>query len=218
MERQPLPIAQIDNRESTRTVTYFKRKLKEAGFDVQVSSLPVGDIVIPDKGICIERKTIEDFMGSFRDGRIDAQIQQMQDYPVRCIIVQGVTKHQSFKYRRHMTEMQYWGAIRSVVLKKDCPLIQVESNYQFWQVLRSIIKHAGEIDEPIQGRQVVVSTKDAKEGVLCAVPGLGPKASREILKKYPTMPAILNALLTDTFSVKGVGKKRISSMEDVFLK
>jgi len=60
---------------------------------VEICALPEGDFAMPDRDSCflgIERKTINDFLGSLRDGRLVSQLRRMeQSYSLRMLIIEG---------------------------------------------------------------------------------------------------------------------------------
>jgi len=207
---------QIDNREPPTFIKYMTKKLEADGHEVEVCQLEVGDIVIPDKGICIERKQVPDFYGSLISRRLEKQIENMRQYPTYCVIIVGQMTSLTFKMSKHMKEPVFFGGYRSVVLRHKCPVISVSNNLQFWLTLKSIIVHCDDISQPIDAQRIRSTLKDSKLAMLCCVPGIGPVRARRILKKYQTLANIIQALEEDNFVVTGISSTRLKRLSKCF--
>lgn len=203
----------IDNREPERFIKYIRKKCEEEGWDLEVAQLPVGDIVVPEKNICIERKAIDDFYASIGDGRLKVQIAQMRQYPIYAIIMVGASDSKTLYFSKHMREAAFLGAYRSVLMKHKCPIFNVANNGQFWLILKSIIKHADDAEEQIEARPIHSRHADVKIGMLSAIPGIGFEKAKAILEEYPTIKEVLKALDDGSFQVKGIGEKRKEAMK-----
>ena len=52
-------------------------KFDSIDFSIIKKKVPAGDLLVPELGFGVERKTVEDFVGSIRDGRVFKQIYKM---------------------------------------------------------------------------------------------------------------------------------------------
>ena len=57
--------------------------------DYEVRSLKVGDYLWDDLNICIERKTVMDYISSIQSGHLFSQLKDMQVYSERYLFISG---------------------------------------------------------------------------------------------------------------------------------
>src|SRR6056297_1136363 len=74
----------IDNRERASLVPSY---LEKKGFEIEYKQLNVADYLVRD--VAIERKTIQDFISSMLNQRLRKQIQELQQYENRLLIIEG---------------------------------------------------------------------------------------------------------------------------------
>ena len=77
----------MDNREVNPDVM---DKLHELDTEIEKKQLPVGDFILSDR-VCVERKTVSDFLQSLIDGRLFEQVKNMiENFEAPIIIVEGI--------------------------------------------------------------------------------------------------------------------------------
>ena len=97
--------------------------------------LKVGDYKF--KNIIIERKTIDDFIHSILDGRMESQVEKMKKSGKKCfIIIVGSLKDR----KSDIHENCILGKVVSLVVKHDMKILWVEDEFQFVWVLRNLIE------------------------------------------------------------------------------
>ena len=74
----------IDDREKNSLVP---SELIRLGFQIDFQHLPIGDYLI--NNIAIERKTTSDLKSSIINKRIFAQMQELKQYPLHLLIIEG---------------------------------------------------------------------------------------------------------------------------------
>jgi Fanconi anemia group M protein len=117
----------------------LQRMLTKENIEYQVEALPVGDFV--KSNVVIERKTIEDFIGSVRSGRLWTQLLQMQENYEKCyLIISG-----SFKNIQFLPHLQGWtvehhlGALASISVRYNVKIIQVDNDTQMAKLICKIM-------------------------------------------------------------------------------
>ena len=84
-KHEPKIKIEIDYREQNSLVPI---KLQTLGFEIEFKELKVADYII--KGIAIERKTVSDFISSMINRRLLSQLEEMQQYENKLLIVEGI--------------------------------------------------------------------------------------------------------------------------------
>jgi ERCC4-type nuclease len=206
---------QIDNREPEKVQSYLKTRFEEEGCEVEICQLEVGDIVFPEYGYCIERKTVPDFFGSCRSRRLDTQLEQMRQYPHYMILIVGQAGFFVFD-KCKIPGPEYFSYYRKFAIQSNCPVVQVDNQTYMWYFLRSLMHHIADLPQvEVYGRRIHSNHKNARIGVLTCIPGIGEKKAEAILDKYGTVYHVMNALASHTFDCEGIGPKILSEMTAV---
>lgn len=86
----------VDTREKNSMVPsyLFERKVK-----VLFRKLDVGDYLVGD--LLIERKEVNDFVGSFCSGRLKKQLNNLLDFERRVLLIEGYFENVKSKINKH---------------------------------------------------------------------------------------------------------------------
>lgn len=207
----------------------IKRKLKKAGIPFQVKRLKVGDYAWNTVGI--ERKEAHDFYNSIygrgnKKGRLFEQLYQLKQYKIPILVVQGnlypekrylhigkgrritvpLTKEE--KDRRLKTKNSI---LARLPFSYSIYFFNVQDEDEFIEFLGYL--YLSTIDretyKPVSRKGQ--SIEEIKENMLTALPGIGRKRAKAILKEM-TIQELANSPLEDILKIKGLGKKRAAKI------
>src|SRR3989344_143033 len=68
--------------------------LKNLGAEVETKELKVADYIVKD--VAIERKTVKDFLSSMINKRLLKQIEELQQYKNKLLIIEGVEEQELY--------------------------------------------------------------------------------------------------------------------------
>lgn len=206
----------IDDREPEKISTYIKEIVGED--KCKIERLPIGDIVCPEKGIAIERKSINDFYGSIVSQRIFDQCKQMQSsYPNMYLIISGsfkqlITDPNLFNVNVHV----YLGAIASLSTKYGVSVINVDNDKQLAYLAVKIIEKHGEAVDLAPVKRLTVSTESLKMAAITACRGFSSEKATKVLSKYPTISMLCAATVEQLQEIDGIGPKLAENIKEVF--
>lgn len=183
----------IDDREKDKN----RIEMIQNGFatDVTIERLQVGDLLIEQKGyptLCIENKTWQDFIGSYRSGRLYKEISAMkQQYGYSFVIVYDNGKWNKNYVNQNANEK--FGNIASVILQHRCYLIQCENSGEYIPCIKALIRNIKKADEPLSAPEVLPSDSNDMIRVLRGIPGVGKKMARTLLDTFGTPGRVFKA-------------------------
>ena len=117
----------VDYREKNSLVP---ADLLESGFEVIFKDLKVADYLVQD--VAVERKTVDDFISSMKNRRLLKQLEELQQYEKRLLVVEGIDEQELY------TDSEDWigmhpnsvrGFLLSILLRHNVPIIFTK-NYQ----------------------------------------------------------------------------------------
>jgi len=127
----------VDDREKSCEVV---EELGKLGIRAEIKRLKCGDYVDDELGLCIERKNIDDFCGSIKNGRLKSQVNRMvEDYEVCFVLVEGDFKNRSSDIHINCI----LGMMTSLVMK-GVGLVQVADGKQMAFVIKKIVERLEE--------------------------------------------------------------------------
>ena len=159
----------------------LKRKV-----DAEVVELEVGDFVW-DNEICIERKTVPDFVSSVWDGRVFTQAMDMEQYRKRYIIISGNFKGLQFDPRlAKFSVEQKLRAQASLLARTKVKLWQVDNRVQFISAL-FIIKEKSDKGSKtfvVERHSKTANRLDPNLEMYLRIPGVGAAMAQRIAEDY----------------------------------
>ena len=182
----------VDDREDKERIKLLKNNFSTP---IEVIRLEYGDIIIKDNNnvIAIETKTIQDFIGSCRNGQIKKEALNMKKMsPFSFIIIYDDGKWNK-KYTRPLTNNEWYGNIVSLMQRYKVPVIICEDSAHFIKAIKAIIRTVSKNDEPIT--PPIVRPKNSNEmiNVLIGIPKVGAKMARVLLDTFKTPGGVFNA-------------------------
>lgn len=183
----------VDYREDRERIELIK---KEFNSFCDVKALVAGDIlIIQDNNptICIETKTLQDFIGSCRNGRIKKEALNMKKiYPYSFILIYDDGKWNK-QYVKPLTDSELYGNIVSLMWRYKVPVVMCANSTHFLKAIKAVVRTVNKSDEPIE--QPIVRKKDSNPfiNVLIGIDGVGKKMARVLLDKFGTPGGVFRA-------------------------
>ena len=179
----------VDHREKNSLVI---SELVSLGLEVNFQHLKVGDFLV--KGVCIERKTVSDFISSMISRRLLRQLEEMQQYENRLLVIEGIDEQELYSddnpVGMHPNSVR--GFLLSILLRHKVPIIFTK-NYEDTARFISVISRKKETESPLNVKKKALSSKEQMQFILESFPGIGPKTSRILLKKFGSVSGVINA-------------------------
>ena len=182
----------VDDREDTERINLLKNNFNTP---IKVVRLEYGDILIKDedKTIAIETKTIQDFIGSCRNGQIKKEALNMkQAYPFSFIIMYDDGKWNK-EYTKPLTDNELYGNIVSLMQRYKVPVVVCANSTHFIKAIKAIIRTVGKNDIPIEPPIVRKKNSNEMVNVLIGIPKVGPKMARVLLDTFKTPGKVFRA-------------------------
>lgn len=193
----------VDYRERNSLVA---SELISFGFDVEFLELKIGDYLV--NNVAIERKTVSDFLSSMLNKRIIRQMEELQQYENRLLIIEGISEQELYgeksEERTGIHPNSIRGFLLSIALKRKVPIIftkDAEDTAKFIDVLA----RKKETESSLNVSKKTLNKQERMEFILESFPGIGPKTARKLLEKFKTLKNIFNAPLNEIEEV--IGKK-----------
>lgn len=202
----------VDYREDKQRVELIK---KEFPSFCGTKALVAGDIlVIQDDNpiICIETKTLQDFIGSCRNGQIKKEALNMKKiYPYSFILVYDDGKWNK-KYVKPLTDNELYGNILSLMWRYKVPVVMCANSTHFLKAIKAVIRVVNKGDDPIE--QPIVRKKDSNPfiNVLIGIDGVGKKMARVLLDNFKTPGGVFNASDEDLDAIPRLQSKSKESI------
>jgi Fanconi anemia group M protein len=182
-------------------------KLLEArGMEVTLRNLDVGDYVVSDR-VAIERKTAADFVASIIDPernlfRQIGDLSRSYDRPV--LILEGRDL-----YTRQVNPSSIRGALAAVAVDYGVPIIPTEDQDETASVIALLAtREQKEGHEPkVHGHKTARTLKEQQEYLVSAIPSVGPRVARNLLKHFGSIEKIMIARQEELQEVEMVGPK-----------
>jgi Fanconi anemia group M protein len=198
----------VDHRESKNHV--FSH-LKDFDADLVREQLKTGDYICSGR-VCIERKTVPDFLNSLIDQRIFRQVSDMLECFERPILIIEGDAEMLF-YERDVHANAIRGAIASLAIDYRIPIIWTanpkETAAQIYWIARR-----EQLDEKrtvaIRCPRKMITVREQQEFLMAGLPQVNTKLSRNLLKKFKTPRRVFTAKHESLMNAEGIGKEKAS--------
>lgn len=203
-----------DSREGASSVT--KKLFDMENVKVISKQLEIGDYIL-SKDVCVERKTIEDFVSSMIDGRLFTQMVNLREsYPKPLILVEG--NFSEIFNIRNIHRNSIIGALTSIALDYQVPIINTKNNEETAEYLYVIAKREqiGKDKEiGIRFGRKGLTTSEKQKFIIEGLPLVGPQLAKNLLEKFGSIKAIIDANEKELTQVEGVGKKKAREIQKI---
>ena len=178
----------IDYREKNSLVA---SELIGFGFEVEFKELKIADYIVKD--VAIERKTVSDFLSSMLNKRLLNQIEELQQYENKLLIIEGIEEQELYSDdNKGINSNAIRGFLLSIVLKHKIPIIFTKNSEDTARFI-SILSRKKSKEIPLKVKKKSLNKKEQLQFIIESFPGIGPKTARKLLEKFKTIKNIINA-------------------------
>ena len=208
LSRELKPILKIDFREQRSGIIIELANLNKQ-IVCELCNLATGDYLIGDK-IIVERKTLNDFLVSVKNGRIFQQAYRMANTEMNgLIILEGDKSMVDFN---GMSRRAIQGALIHLTVFIGIPVIHSKDIHEtaslltalFSQCQRQELPRKKQIISGIKGLRINKKQRQ-KLSLIQDLPGIGIKRGYSLLKHFSTIEKILSASSEELVKVEGIG-------------
>ena len=181
-------------------------ELVESGFNIAFENLKVADYIVRD--VAIERKTVNDFISSMKTRRLIKQLEELQQYEKRLLIVEGIDEQELYTDSEEFIGMHpnsVRGFLLSILLKHKVPIIFTKNYEDTVKFISLIAKKKTNNEISLNVKKKSLSKKEQLQFIIESFPNIGPKTAKKLLKKFKTIKDLINASEKELKDI--VGKK-----------
>lgn len=199
----------VDHREKGSQVM---KNLINSGVQLTSHQLPIGDYQLSTR-VCVEFKTVEDFVNSIVDGRLFEQLVNMKKHFSKpLLIIQG--KEDMYSIRKiHPNAIR--GALGTIATKICIPVLQTRDANETSELLLSIAKkeqdEVGHEFKP-HGNKRPITTSEIQEHIVSSLPGVGYSLAKPLLEKFKNVKSIVNASEEELREIELIGEKKAKAI------
>jgi Fanconi anemia group M protein len=197
----------IDHRERNSLVPTHLTKL---GHEIEIKELKVGDYITKD--IVIERKTISDFISSMINKRLLKQLEELQQYPNKLLIIEGISEGELYSEENSsINPNAIRGFILSILLKHKIPIAYTKNAEDTARFISVLSKKQGSTIS-LKAKKRNLSRTEQLEFIMEGFPNIGPKKAKLLLEKFGS---IQNIILAPTEELEEILGKNASTIREI---
>ncbi len=205
-EEQVKPKLYVDTREFRSDVVKYLAE----NYNIVPKQLGIGDYLISDR-VVVERKRVDDFLESLKDGRLFSQILEMKkNYAAPVIVIEGESL-----FIRGFHENAIYGSLASIVADYQIPVIFTKDARETAKLIEALVRR-----EENRGREVSLrkerrpmSDEERQRYIVESLPNVSAKLSKRLLEHFGSVREVINAEVSELIQVKGIGRK---TAEDIY--
>jgi ERCC4-type nuclease len=179
--------------------------LAREGVEVSIATLQAGDYLLSED-VCIERKTVSDFLSSMYSGRLGYQLQLLcSSFRLPFLLLEG----QPYYHVRSLNLRSYYGYLARLVLNSPIGLLQTPNIKASALLISRMVDKVGSGPAvPRMRPQKAGSREEVLLRILEAFPGIGPILAERLLDEFGSIRKLVSAPEEELARVKGVGGKK----------
>ena len=210
--------------------SFVPAELIKLNVEIEFKELKVADYIVKD--VAIERKTVSDFVSSMINKRLSKQIEELQQYKNKLLVVEGIDEQELYsnedvmysnyaisqeaignrasgfrgksKKTRGLSSNAIRGFLLSIVLKHKIPLIFTKNAEDTAKFIFVLLnKRTKEVS--LNAKKKSLNKKEQMQFIIEGFPGIGPKNAKNLLKEFKTIKNIINASQEELENI--IGKK-----------
>lgn len=199
-EKKPRVI--VDYREKNSLVY---SQLIQLGLETEVKELKVADYIVND--VAIERKTVSDFISSMINKRLTNQLQGLQQYKNKILIIEGIDEHELYTNEIpdsgiHPNAIR--GFLLSIILEYRTPIIFTKDGEDTARFI-SVLSKRQKKEASLNVSKKNLNKKERMQFILEGFPGIGPKTAKKLLSHFKTLRELFSAPIGELTDL--IGKK-----------
>ncbi|MBI3622917.1 hypothetical protein HY212_02440 [Candidatus Pacearchaeota archaeon] len=165
--------------------------LMSRGADVETKELKVADYIVKD--VAIERKTVQDFLSSMINKRLSKQLEELQQYKNKLLIIEGFEEQELYNDRQEgINGNAIRGFLLSILLKEKVPIVFTKNSEDTAKFILVLAKKRDK-EMSLNAKKKSFNKKEQMQFILESFPGIGPSNARKLLEKFKTLKEIFNA-------------------------
>jgi ERCC4-type nuclease len=188
---------------------------------VRTELLSVGDIIVNEE-VVFERKTINDFVSSIQDRRLETQIEQMYQMfgPEKSyVVIEGaLSDFEKLQYSKFSPEAA-WGYSASITARWQCTPLYVNSKRMLVdQVVRIGRKHFEKTTRVVRKPEASPSVADDDyfSRAVLQLSGIGRSKISPLRRKYSSIENLSKADVESLQEIDGIGSKTATKIVEEF--
>jgi Fanconi anemia group M protein len=208
-------IIYADDRELRSPVC---RKLFELKAEIKPIRLEVGDYIV-SKRVCVERKTVSDFVNSMIDKRLFQQAKDLSEqFEKPIIIVEGAG---DIFGQRNVHPNAIRGAIASLIIDFGIPILQTNDGEDTAHMIHYLARREQEernVEVALRGKRSGLTEKQQQEFLVEGLPLVGPKLAKRLLTKFKSVEGVFTANEGELKKVGKIGDKKANVIRKIIAK
>ena len=189
-------------KEKPRIIADFREKnsliiseIISLGIDIEFKTLKVADYIVG--GVAIERKTVSDFISSMLNRRLLFQLEEMQQYDDKLLMIEGIDEHELYvnglpENQTGLHPNSVRGFLLSILLNHKVPIIFTKDSEDSARFI-SVLAKRGKKEMPLNVKKKSLNKRERMQYILEGFPGIGPKTARKLLKEFKTIKGTINS-------------------------
>ena len=189
------------------------KELFEQDIMIQSVQLQIGDYLIGES-ICVERKSVQDFIDSLIDKRIFGQLSNMKrEYKKVLLIVEGGEEIYGVR-KVHPNAIN--GLIATILMDYNIPIFFSKNEKQTADFLITLLNRMEKDSTPVLKTLKEPYNKNSiLESIVQSIPNLGVKNSKILLTKFKTVKNLFNQGVENLGGVEGIGEKTAKKIIEI---
>ena len=203
-------IIKIDYREQN---SFVPTNLKKLGYEIEFLELKVADYIVKD--VAIERKTVSDFLSSMIDKRLAHQLEELQQYQNKLLIIEGIEEQELYNddNLKGINANAIRGFLLSILLKHNVPIIFSKNQKDTAKFIDILAKRQSK-EVSLNAKKRTLKPNEQLQFITESFPGIGPKTAKKLLIKFRTIRKIINASHNELKKIIGKQATIIKSIID----
>ncbi|MDD3263913.1 MAG: ERCC4 domain-containing protein [Candidatus Nanoarchaeia archaeon] len=192
----------VDQREKNSNITKLLASFTK---DIELKTLEIGDYILSND-VCIERKSVIDFVNSLIDSRLFEQLKKIKKYSKPILIIEGEDDLYSVR-KVHANAIR--GFISSITLDYNIPIIRTRNEEDTVNYLIQIAKR-----EQLERKTISLkhwnnssSIEEQIKNIICTFPNVGENNSKRLIKYFKSIKNLSNAKIEELKEIEGIGDK-----------
>jgi len=202
------PEIYVDTREFRSDVV---KHLSE-NYRIVSRQLEIGDYVISDR-IVVERKSVDDFLESLKDGRLFSQLVEMKrNYPIPVLVIEGESL-----FIRGFHENSIYGALASIIADYNVPIIFTKNARETAKFIDSLMRRelSGRREVALRKEKRVMTDEERQRYIVESLPNVSAKLSQRLLEHFGSVKDVINAEVGELIQVRGIGRKTAEEIYEI---
>jgi len=189
------------------------KKMIDLGIDIKLKKLEVGDYLLSND-LCVEYKTVPDFVDSLLDKRLFRQLKNMKRYRKQLLILEG---QEDIFAERKLHPNAIRGMLATITIDYGIPILTTKNNEDSALLMAIIAKREQNEEKKeftLHGLKPL-TLKEQQEYIISSLPGVGPVLSKPLLEKFGSVKKIINGSIDNLKEVNLIGEKKARRIKEI---